>query len=30
VRGTVVLEDDNGERNSVPNGTVLESVIVEG
>lgn len=30
VRGTVVLEDDNGEPNSVPDGTVLESVIVEG
>ena len=30
VRGTVVLEDDNGEPNSVPHGTVLESVIMEG
>jgi UTP--glucose-1-phosphate uridylyltransferase len=30
VRGTVVLEDDNGQPNSVPDGTVLESVIVEG
>jgi UTP--glucose-1-phosphate uridylyltransferase len=30
VRGTVVLSDDDGEPNSVPSGTVLESMIVEG
>ena len=30
LRGTVVLEDDNGEPNSVPDGTELEAVIVEG
>jgi hypothetical protein len=30
VRGTVVLSDDDGQRNSVPDGTVLESLIMEG
>lgn len=30
VRGTVVLSDDDGEPNSVPSGTVLESMIIEG
>lgn len=30
VRGTVVLSDDNERPNSVPDGTVLDGVIVEG
>lgn len=30
VRGTVVLQDDDGERNAIANGTVLDGVIMEG
>ncbi len=30
VRGTVVLEDDNGEPNRVPDNAVLEGGIIEG
>ena len=30
VRGTVVLQDDDGERNAIANDTVLDGVIMEG
>lgn len=30
IRGTVVLQDDDGERNAIANGTVLDGVIMEG
>lgn len=30
IRGTVVLQDDDGERNAVADGTVLDGVIMEG
>jgi len=30
IRGTVVLQDDDGERNAIANGTVLDGVIMQG
>ncbi|NYI42786.1 UTP--glucose-1-phosphate uridylyltransferase [Demequina lutea] len=30
IRGTVVLQDDDGERNAIANGTMLDGVVMEG
>ena len=30
VRGTVVLQDDDGRRNAIANGTMLDGVVMEG
>ncbi len=30
IRGTVVLQDDDGERNAIADGTLLDGVIMEG
>ncbi len=30
VRGTVVLQDDDGQRNAIANGTLLDGVVMEG
>ncbi len=30
IRGTVVLQDDDGERNAIADGTVLDGVIMQG